>query len=334
MAGRALRFVSVVAVLACAIAIDQKSLEDWFASADGLAMARGDARSLAQREWRTLTQCGVTITSLRNLKAVLYEHEGMDLGMADLRREILPLAEHHVSPQKLGSFYTALSSSYTLSGGLALPKVEAQRTAISLVKDRAEPDQLYDLYKVMYGYYGLGFDQKTAQTLSIQQARAGADAAQFKETYAQKRDVQAAVKESINANMRGLIRRYAKDAKVYSAQGFQDYYGARWLPEWLDAPMELRVSSDGRAYTANQFAKHYGSNWYARYGLAVEATQQRLADDGKTYDVKEFKDYYGDQWQGRWYDAPEAPCAQCKPFASGAEISMDEAYTSSVSVVV
>eukprot|EP00449_Zooxanthella_nutricula_P027731 CAMPEP_0198534910 /NCGR_PEP_ID=MMETSP1462-20131121/37193_1 /TAXON_ID=1333877 /ORGANISM="Brandtodinium nutriculum, Strain RCC3387" /LENGTH=42 /DNA_ID= /DNA_START= /DNA_END= /DNA_ORIENTATION= len=42
MAGRALRFVSVVAALACAIAIDQKSLEDWFASADGLAMARGD----------------------------------------------------------------------------------------------------------------------------------------------------------------------------------------------------------------------------------------------------------------------------------------------------
>eukprot|EP00449_Zooxanthella_nutricula_P021169 CAMPEP_0198543382 /NCGR_PEP_ID=MMETSP1462-20131121/59635_1 /TAXON_ID=1333877 /ORGANISM="Brandtodinium nutriculum, Strain RCC3387" /LENGTH=316 /DNA_ID=CAMNT_0044273657 /DNA_START=77 /DNA_END=1023 /DNA_ORIENTATION=+ len=315
MAGTAWPLICLTAVFGCAYAVHEQDLEDWFASPYGLAMARSDARSLASKEWQTLTQCGVTIASLRGLKDVLYKHDGMDLDLAGVRREILPLAEHHAPPEKLDTFYRVLSSSVR---GLALAKVEAQGLAISLVKDRAEPDQLQDLYAAMFGSSGVGFDRNRARTLAIQQARAGADAVQFKRSYLSKRDEKAAVKESVNANMHGLIRRYAKDAKLYTAPGFQEYYGTRWLSEWLDAPMELRVARDGHAYTASEFAQYYGSQWFDEYRAAAEATQMRLANDGKAYNVQEFRGYYGDEWQRRWDDAAELPCTQCKPFGRGA----------------
>merc|ERR1712086_147775 len=90
---------------------------------------------------------------------------------------ILLLAEQHVTPDKLTKFFAALSSSYTVSGGLQLPTAAAQFNSVVMSSLRAEVNQLYALYKVMYGYGGLGFTQQVAQLWSLQLCLAGADAA-------------------------------------------------------------------------------------------------------------------------------------------------------------
>lgn len=307
-----------------AASVQPKELEDWFASSQGLALARPEAEALAAQQWQVLTQCGVTVPKLQALKDVMYDHKGMDVSMQQLRSELLPLAEQHAAPEKLGRLYTALSSGYTISGGLALDKAEAQLRAVDLVRHRAEPDELYALYRAMYGYGGLGFDQKSAQQTSIQLALAGADAGRFEDAYKQAKAKGAsgpaattqAAGAAVASELSGLVRRYAKDAKPYTAAEFQQYYGQRWLDEWLAAPMELRVSSDRLARTASQFAKHYGSQWQDRYSASAEATQKRLAGDAKAYSMQEFQGYYGDSWQSQWASAPELPCSQCAPYAA------------------
>lgn len=285
-------------------------------------MARPDAAALASRQWHILTQCGVTVKALQALKTQMYDHPGMDLGMARLRTAILPLATQHVTADKVGQLYTALSSGYTMSGGLGLPKADAQDWALKMAPLRAEPDQLYELYKVMYGYFGIGFDQKTAQQTTIQLALAGADAAVFQDTYTQTKNQSAssqmatdkAIAASTIANLQGLVRRYAKDAHAYTASEFQQHYAAGWLVEWLDAPMEMRISDDRLAHTASQFKRHFGKAWATKYRTGVEAIQMRLANDATTYTMQEYQKYYGDDWQRQWAASPELPCAQCAPF--------------------
>lgn len=314
------------AIAGLAAGVQPKELQDWFASADGLAMTPSDAQALASQSWQTLTLCGVAVKDLQALRKVMGS-SGLDLDISRLRQEILLLAEQHVNPDKLGTFYTALTSSYTLYGGLALSKSEGQQRALNLIKARGDPDQLYALYKVMYGYSGLGIDQQTAQQLSIQLTFAGADADTFKSTYQANKDrgaspavcAQNASTAAINANLEGLVRRYSRDAVPYTGPEFQQFFGATWLTEWLNAPQEMRISDDKRAYTAAQFKRHIGSSWSAKYRTATEAIQERQADDGKTYSIDQYKQYYGvNNWQPLWARSPELPCSTCSPYVAQA----------------
>lgn len=333
MAANGLTLAAVVAVLLASLqadAVQPKELEEWFASSQGLAMTSTDAEQLASQQWQTLTQCGITVWYLQSLKDAMFNHAGMDLAMTQLRREILPMAEQHVNPDKVGRMYQALSSGYTISGGLALPKAEAQSQTLTMLKARAEPDELYALYKVMYGYSGLGFDQRKAQQTSIYLAVAGADGPQFKATYQYATDhgakpvdaMDQAQSASVVEELSGFVRRYAKDAKPYSAHEFQQYYGhSSWLAEWMAAPMELRISSDRLAHTASQFAKYFGNKWQDTYKKSEVATQKRLAQDGKAYTMQDFQSYYGDSWQAQWATSPELPCSQCAPFVDTAAVT-------------
>merc|ERR1712204_73904 len=123
---------------------------------------------------------------------------------------------------------------------------------------RAEVNQLYALYKVMYGYGGLGFTQQVAQLWSLQLCLAGADAATFQNAFKQAEAqgmqdaaaIASASTASVNKNLDGVVRRYAKDAYPYTSVEFQQHYASAWLTEWLDAPQEEHVSSDKMAHTA------------------------------------------------------------------------------------
>jgi len=141
--------------------------------------------------------------------------------LAAVRTQILPLAEQHASPEKIGQFYTALVSGYTVYGGLGLPPSAAQTYALQLVQARAEVAQLYDLYKVMYGYHGLGFSQAVAQQTALQQALVGASADQFKSTYLSTKSLEQAVQASVNSNCDGVTRRHARNGEPYTSLEFQ-----------------------------------------------------------------------------------------------------------------
>eukprot|EP00440_Ansanella_granifera_P045773 gb/GFBE01049584.1/.p1 GENE.gb/GFBE01049584.1/~~gb/GFBE01049584.1/.p1 ORF type:complete len:335 (+),score=66.44 gb/GFBE01049584.1/:1-1005(+) len=306
------------------VALQPKELEDWLASSEGLAMSRDEAAASTSQYWNSLAMCGVEIKQLQSLKDVLYDHSGIDLGMSELRSKLMTVAEQHVSPAKLAQLYQVLSTGYTLYGGLALPKPQAQSLTIELAIRRAEPDQLKALYQVMYGYSGLGFPQKQAQQSSIELAVAGADAAQFKATYsarvAQRATADMAFEDAsfaaVSQNLQGLQRRYAADGALYTAPHFRDYYGqGAWLTPWGSSPLEKRMSSDRRAYTASQFSRHFRS-WQSVWEASQEATQVRLAEDGKPYTMLEYQQYYGSRWQEKWYMAPELACKECAPYAT------------------
>eukprot|EP00930_Biecheleria_cincta_P042381 TRINITY_DN29158_c0_g1_i1.p1 TRINITY_DN29158_c0_g1~~TRINITY_DN29158_c0_g1_i1.p1 ORF type:complete len:348 (+),score=78.54 TRINITY_DN29158_c0_g1_i1:58-1101(+) len=303
-------------------ALQPKELEQWLTSPTGLALSQADAEKVVHASVSALSQCGVGISQLQALKNVMYDHNGMDLDLPTLQLRVLPFAEHHVSPDKVQQLYQALSTGYTISGGLGLPKQQAQTMTLDLAWKRAEPDQLKMLYKVMYGYHGLGFDQKLAQQTAIELATAGSDANAYKAAYSQALSHgsspadarEAAARAAVAADLDGLVRRYAKDAQPYTAEQFMQYYHANWLSEWTSGPLEKHVSLDGRAYSANQFSRHW-SNWHDKYQSSPEAVQLRLAQDGKPYTMKEFQQYYSNTWQEFWAQAPELACKQCAPYA-------------------
>ncbi|CAE7518308.1 rps1 [Symbiodinium natans] len=318
MAGMALK---IWVLLVPAWALQPKELEDWFASPSGLAMTTSDAAAAANQHWNALAQCGVEIRNLQALKDTLSDRNSIDLPLPDIRSQIIQLAEQHIASEKLQQLYRVLSSGYTLSGGLALPKDEAQTMMHLLALKKAEPEQLKALYQVMYGYSGLGFAKSVAQTTSIQLAQAGADASQFKATYlatvqkGQAAAITEASKAAVAHDLAGLVRRYALDAKPYTASEFLQHYGeGGWLDQWLDSPLEKRVSNDRQAYTANQFSRHFPGSWEAMYKQSPEATQLRLAQDGKTYSMLEYQQYYGDQWHDQWSVSPELSCKECAPY--------------------
>jgi len=316
MAPRAVAFALAALFLRSVVSVQPKELEDWLASANGLAMSRPDAAALASREWQTLTQCGVTIQTLADLKKAMYDPSGMDMPLKDVRSQILLLAEQHASPQDMLSLFDVLHSAYSKgSVALGLPLADAQAHAVDLVRRRTDADQLQALYKVMRNP-AFRFDKATSQTLALKLAPAGADPGKFLATYSRTRSLDEATSDAIVGNLDGLVRRYAKDAKAYSAAEFLQYYPGTFLQEWLDAPMEQRVADDRRAYTAGEFAKHYGATgWHSKFVGAAEATQERLAPDGKAYRISEFQAHYADTWQQRWANAPELPCAECSPYA-------------------
>jgi len=314
----------LLAFVTSAWALQPKELEDWFASANGLAMSSSEAAREASRSWNSLAKCGVEISTLQALKDVLHDAGSIDLSLEEIRSQILELAEQHIKPDKLKQLWSALSGVYTFTGGLQLPKAEAQAMTHLLALKRAEPEDLKALYKVMYGYYGLGFDRALAQSQSIQLAEAGADAAAYKDTYSAtlQKGQQAALieasKASVAKNLDGLVRRYALDGKVYTAAEFQQYYASNWLTAWIDSPMEKRLSTDRRAYTADQFSRHFGGSWASLYQQRPEATQLRLAEDDHVYNMAEYQKYYGDQWHEKWSASPELACQECSPYAYAA----------------
>ncbi|CAK0842744.1 unnamed protein product [Prorocentrum cordatum] len=293
--------------------IQPKDLATWLSSEDGLGLSTSAASALAGQEYRALTLCGVTLQDLQALRDTLKTK--LDLGVsATVQKSLFVLAEQHATADKLYSMYYYLSSSYTLHGGLGLDKDRAQSMAISMTLARAEPDQLYALYQVMYGYKGLGLDQKTAQGYAIQAAVAGADAPTFKETYLKNKDLQKAMLMGVSANLQGLVKRYAKNGQPYTVDEFQQYYPSDWLQEWVDGPLEKKVSTDKKAYTASSFSRHFGTNWAAKYRTSDEATQVRLARDGKPYTIPQFQSYYGNSWQTEFNAAPELACSECAPY--------------------
>merc|ERR1712032_856539 len=290
-----------------------KDLANWLSSEDGLSLSSYAASALANQEYHALTLCGVTLKDLQALKDTMKTK--MDLGIsATVQNNLFVLAEQHVAADKLYNMFYYLSSSYTLHGGLGLDKAQAQAMALSMTLARAEPDQLYDLYQVMFGYKGLGFDQKTAQTQAIQLALAGADAPTFKENYMKNKDLQKATLMSVSANLQGLVKRYAKNGQPYTVEEFQKYYPSDWIQEWLNGPLEKKVSTDKKAYTASSFSRHFGTNWAAKYRNSEEATQVRLAKDGKSYTIPQFLTYYGNTWQTEFIAAPELACLECAPY--------------------
>lgn len=309
-------------------ALQPKELEEWFASSSGLAMSPSDAQQEATRSWNPLAKCGVEISTLQALRDALHDSSSLDLSLEVIRKQIIELAEQHIKADKLKQLYGALSGVYTLSGGLQLPKAEAQAMTHLLALKRAEPDDLKELYKVMYGYYGLGFDRALAQAQSIQLAEAGADAASYKETFSAtvQKGQQAALieasKVSVAKNLNGFVQRYALDGKAYTASEFQQYYGEGWLSAWIESPVEKRLSTDRRAYTADQFSRHFGRSWASLYQSRPEATQLRLAEDDQVYKMAEYQKYYGDQWHEKWSASPELACQECSPYTTRVSTSV------------
>eukprot|EP00429_Kryptoperidinium_foliaceum_P006262 CAMPEP_0176023242 /NCGR_PEP_ID=MMETSP0120_2-20121206/11333_1 /TAXON_ID=160619 /ORGANISM="Kryptoperidinium foliaceum, Strain CCMP 1326" /LENGTH=314 /DNA_ID=CAMNT_0017356399 /DNA_START=24 /DNA_END=965 /DNA_ORIENTATION=- len=300
-------------LLATAAAVQPKELSDWFASPDGLAMTRQDAAALAAQEAQTLTQCGVTIRALSDLKATMYDPGHMDLPMKELRSQILLLAEQHASPADLGYLFDVLFSTYTHGGaGLGLPKLIAQQQAIELARLRTNPKDLQSLYGALLTP-SFGINVKRAQDLALTLARAGADSKILIAAYPRTRNLDSAVASAVSSNLDGVVRRHAKDGKPYTALEFQSHY-RDWLSEWTDAPSEMHVAEDHKAYTAGEFATHYGNIWESKFKSGAVATQMRLAADGKPYDMVEFQSFYTDSWQTRWAAAPELPCKECAPF--------------------
>jgi hypothetical protein len=254
------------------------------------------------------------VPDLQALKDVLSDPKKLGLDTGAVQKNIFVLAEQHVSPDRLYTLFFYLSSNYALRGGLSLSIAESQEKSLKMIVERADPDNLKDLYRVMYGYDGLKFDQKTAQTQAIQETLAGTDDATFKETYTKTHDLQKSIDMGVPAYLQGLVRRHAKDGKPYTAEEFQKYYSSNWLSEWLDGPLEKKVSTDKKAYTAGAFSRHFGGNWAPEYRTSAEATQVRQAGDGKPYTIAEFESYYGKTWQTEWKLAPELPCQECTPY--------------------
>jgi len=302
-------------------AVDPEDLQKWFQADAGLSLSEADAAAKAKEEAPILTQCGVTLLALIDLKILL---AGMSMGITDIRENILPLARAHVKPDSLNKLYIALSSSWSSTGGLELPQAEAQMQAMGMAESRVQVAELYGLYQTMYGFWGLGFNQTLAQQTAVQLTYAGADASDFKSIFqrtAPSGEAQAlriASASAVNADMQGLIRRYGKDGLAYYSREYQARYADQWLKAWQFAPQELHVSSDGQMYTAGQFSQHFGNGWELVWHATLEATQVRLGKDGGAHTMPEFRDLYHDDWQNVWFEAPELPCKQCKPFETAA----------------
>merc|ERR1712151_888525 len=126
-------------------------------------------------------------------------------------------------------------------------------------------------------------------------------------------DLQKATLMSVSANLQGLVKRHAKNGQPYTVEEFQKYYPSDWIQEWLDGPLEKKVSTDKKAYTASSFSRHFGTNWAAKYRTSDEATQVRLAKDGKPYTIAQFQSYYGNSWQTEFNAAPELACLEYAP---------------------
>lgn len=323
MSARLFLSIAIVALQladASAVSVQPQDLAHWLSSQDGLQMSQSDAAALANQNYLALTGSGVTVTTLQAMRDKMFTKypKGMSLDLKTIQVNIFKLVEQHINPDNLFKLFCHLYEGYTSYGGLDLPMSEAQTRAIPIALQRTDPDNLYYLYKVMYGYGGLGFKQDLARTQAVQEAIAGADPDVFKESWKKSPNLQDAITSSVDAYLQSLPKRYAKDGKLYTAKEFQDYYPKDWLTEWTAAPMEKKVSSDKKAYTAGSYSRHYGDGWAAKWRTCNTATQVRLAEDGKQYTLDEFQQYYKGSWQQKFADAPELACKECTPYDDAA----------------
>lgn len=282
-------------------------------------MTSSDAQALAQKEAYNLGEGGVTIANLQALKDAMYNSgaSGLGLQIVDVRKNIILLAEQHIEPAKLNQMYQLLIGGWwKLPGGLTLPVSVAQPRAVEMARKHAEPQDLRDIYAVLFGYAGgILLPQTQAQQVALETATAGADAPTFQATYAaqtkkgatQDAALKTAKEESIKANLHSLVRRYAKDTNLYTAEEFQKYYGDQWLNEWMVAPFEKRVHREG-CYRASEYFEYFGADWFKSWANDSVATQVRIASDGYKYTIAQFYGYYKNDWQTQWAAAAEVAC--------------------------
>jgi len=304
-----------------ALAIDANQLREWASSADGLSLTGADAAALAAKEAPVLTSAGVGVQTLQAMKAAMVV--GMQLDIAGIRQNIFLLVEQHIDAVAMTKLYSALSSGYTINGGLGLPQDVAQAEAMSMSVVRPDIDELKANYRVMYGYFGLGFDQNTAQQIALQQGHAGADANTFNTAYTGAKSsgkspaecLRTAIDSSVSAYLLGLPQRYCKDRTLANAAEFMRRFGTAWEPEWLSAPLEQRITEDKHQLTANQYVERFGGLWEFKFRGSVTATQVRMDANGTASSMADFQKQYSAGWQTKWADAPEFPCQECDPFS-------------------
>lgn len=238
----------------------------------------------------------------------MYSVPTLNMGIAEIRQNLLPLAYQHASPAKLITLYQTLYSVRAVD----LPKHDAVTAAMGLAMKRAAPSLLGPLFSSLYSISGINLPKKQAQQMSIDLTAAGADAEKLQASFkaakskmSKEAALQLAVADSVDANLAGLATRYAKDGKAYTAKEFQSYYGQQWFSEWQAAPQQKRTARDGKDYLASEFLEHFGASWSAKWNAAPVATLRRIAADGKTYTMDEFQKYYGDNWQSEWSRSSE-----------------------------
>eukprot|EP00933_Yihiella_yeosuensis_P047064 TRINITY_DN4273_c0_g2_i2.p1 TRINITY_DN4273_c0_g2~~TRINITY_DN4273_c0_g2_i2.p1 ORF type:complete len:325 (+),score=62.55 TRINITY_DN4273_c0_g2_i2:103-1077(+) len=300
--------------LACALifpvaAVTPEELESFFYSSSGFDMSRKDAHSLAEQEAPILSQCRVTVSDLKTLKAVLYDPSTFDFSRADLTKQLLPLAKQHLDPDQLKVMFKTLYDTSTID----FFKRDASPFSIQLVKSHAEASQLTELYKVLRNLPGLSLNKQKAQDETVALGEAGCDPVALQKSFAASKNLDSAKASAVRANLNGESKRYAADGKAYAVSDFQQYYGEKYLSEWLKSPFEKRVANDGKAYTASEFRIYYSSTWEQKWHEAKDATQMRIAEDGKIYSLADFVNYYhtGGDWREKWNAAPEVPCSEC-----------------------
>lgn len=271
-------------------------------------MSSGDATALASKEVKFLTACGVTVPMLQALKDPMYSTTMLNMGMAEVRQNLLPLAYQHVSPAALNQLYQTLYSTKSLN----LPRADAVTQALALGKQRAEPYLLGPLFDVLYSISGVNLPRSQATQTAINLASAGADANRLKASFLDaKRSMskdaalKVAIGDAVDANLYGLEARYAKDGKPYVAKEFQTYFGEQWLAEWTAAPKEKRTAQDGKDYFAAEFLEYFGATWNSKWASSAVAEQRRIAKDSKTYTMQDFLYYYKDSWQSEWAQSYE-----------------------------
>eukprot|EP00746_Dinoflagellata_sp_MGD_P070191 gnl/MRDRNA2_/MRDRNA2_28724_c0_seq1.p1 gnl/MRDRNA2_/MRDRNA2_28724_c0~~gnl/MRDRNA2_/MRDRNA2_28724_c0_seq1.p1 ORF type:complete len:337 (-),score=77.67 gnl/MRDRNA2_/MRDRNA2_28724_c0_seq1:73-1083(-) len=324
-------FKLLLTLLVVSAQVTPQDYAAWFSSSQGLQMTNTAASWLAQNQAATLNACGVTIDALQALRNVLFNggSNGLGLRIDDVQKDILILAEQHVEPTALNQIYQILIGGWwRLPGGLTLPVELAQPRAIEMAKKHVEPQNLKDIYAVLFGYSGgILLPQTRAQQVAMEAATAGVDVPTFQSAYtaqtkagaSQDDALKAAEKASVAANLHSLVRRYAKDGNLYTADEYQKYYYDNWLFEWMVAPEEKRVHYDGKAYRASEYEIYFGTNWFVEWAKDKEATQVRHDfSDGHEYTMIQFQQFYKNDWQIQWAASAEVACKECtSPVAMG-----------------
>lgn len=291
-----------------ATAVQEPALTEWFQSMQGLSMSRSDAAALASKEAKTLSACGVTVPMLQALKDTMSSFSAMHMSMSEVRDNLLPLAYQHASPEHLAALYNTLSG----FSDLGLPATEARAGTMKLASKHAEPYLLGPLFKTLSSWSSIGVPRSQAQQMAMDLTLAGADAEKLLESFnaaksRMSRDaaLEVAVSDAVDANLAGLVQRYAKDGKAYTAKEFQIHYGNKWQTEWQAAPQQKRTANDGKDYLASDFLEFFSTYWTSKWSAAPVAELRRIAKDGKTYTMGEFFQHYGDNWQEEWFKSYE-----------------------------
>lgn len=302
------RFVACLVVAFRASAVQVPDLQNFFSSSTGLAMSTADALALANKEVSYLTACGITVPMLQALKDAMYSVGTLNLGMADVRANLLPLAYQHANPNELTTLFQTLYGVSTLN----LPRAQAQQLALDLAKKHVKPSILGPLYNVLYSISAVNLPRAQAQAWAVNLTAAGADADKLKSSYldnvkrmAKDASLKVAIADAVDADLQGLATRYARDGKAYVAKEFQQYYADQWLVEWQAAPQQKRTAPDGIDYRASEYEDFFGAGWAPRWTSAPVAVLRKISGDGKTYTLDEFVKFYGNTWQAEWATAYE-----------------------------